>query len=728
MLDDFPGKTLAIPLYIVSLALASGTTAALARKLLQGFGYVPTLEAGIALTAGVALLFAALQLAYLAFMRLAAPSRGPAPYLFETLSNASAVVLFPYLAGISLVPYLKNALGGGGGAQIVDKITAKLSAGLLEPAVLGAAFLGAHLALKLISFFSATESRPAGRFGAFAWAAAAAGCALGGMTGLERWAHALDAARHVALSDAKPVSVNRIYVSARPLPLGVDMEIPLDDRGGLVPSFYFAPAHDRDRDTGEIFVTVRLDGDAPYSKPVKLTADGWTAFNPLAEAIPEGAKTLTVSWDFAQDSPLALKWGIRRPPSATDSLWAAGPYFSASATARTAPNFIVVSMDGVSTARLKSQGYFRDTMPVLDNLAKSGVFFPMGITPSPEAAAADMSLLTGLSPLRHGYLGGRRGTPATEARNLPMLLRGRDYATAAFTEADGLGLPDLGFGSGFEQGFDYYNPTTPLVASSRGSLPGAPAPAEHAGSAITLERAATWAEEHAQGRFFLFVRLREAGQPVLLPRYGEGFVSDRARPAADDVYDTALSNVDKALPAFIDRLKARGLMDKTVVVFTSPFGLEPDSAKRDAALSDATTVVPVVMLLPGKPGAPRGAIARLEDIAPTLLNMLDPPVETLGRADLRDYTVGNEGISLLGDPLALSLRNRRWRFTWQSGLDPVSLEMKSDERPLSLINIEQSRARKQLVDDLAKYPDEVQRSREALLKYIDENLPGPASN
>ncbi len=721
-LDDFPGKTLAIPLYIVSLALASGATAALARKLLQGFGYVPSLEASVALTLGLALLFAALQLAYLAFMRLAAPSRGAAPYFFESLSNASAILLVPYLAGINLVPYLKAAVGGSG-AEMVDKLTTKLSAGLLEPAVLGGAFLAAHCTFKLISFFSATESRPAGRFGAIIWAAAAAACGLGGLFGLERWAATLEEARNVPLADAKTIAVDGAHVSARSLPLGVDLNVPLEGREGQFITMHWALARDYAFPPSEIFVTVSLDGQTPFAKRVPLNAEGWTAFRPLADAVPEGAKSLKLSWDFAQDSPVTVKWGIRRPPSATDAVWAADPVFAGPASAKAAPNFIVVAMDGISTARLKSQGYFRDTMPVLDNLAKSALFFPMGITPAPEAAAAGMSLLTGQSPLRHGYLGKQRGPLSPETKTLPQLLREQRYATAAFTESGGSGSSDLGHGTGFEAGFDYFDPTTPLNASSHGSLPGAPAPPEHAGSAVTLAKAAAWVEDHAQGRFFLFVRLREAGEPTLLSRYGEGFVADRARPAADDVYDTALSNVDKALPAFMDRLKARGLMDSTVVVFTSPFGIDPDRpAAAGATLSDATTVVPVLMLVPGKPGTPRSAIVGLEDIAPTLLQMLDPSIDALGRIDLRDYTSGNERVSVLGDPLVMSLRNRRWRFTWSSGLDPFTREVVAGEAPMALINIEQSRARKEIVDDLGRFPDEEQRGRAALIKYLGDNV------
>lgn len=715
---------MALALYIFSLAAASGACAALARKLLQGLGYVPTVEAGIWLTAGLAGAFAAVQLGYFAFMRLTAPARGPAPLFFETISNAAVVAFLPYLAGFSVLPYVKAAIGGQG-AELVDKVTEKLSAGVLEPVALAGLFLAVHVAFKLIAFFSATESRPAGRFGALGWGGAAAAAGFAGMLALQQWAAALDAARNVPLGEPKAVAIGGAYCFARPVPMGAYLDVPLEGRAGQQVMLYWAVAREYTVPPQELHVTVAVDAEEPYQRPLKLAAGGWTPFRPLSGPVPEGAKLLRVSWDEGKSAPVALKWGLRPPPSATDKAWAAGPYFSAPPHADEAPSIIVVSMDGVATARLKSQGYFRDTMPVLENLARSALFFPMGITPSPEAPAASMSLLTGLSPLAHGHLGRQAGPLPAGVKTLPEILREQGYTTAAFTEADWLSGSDLDYGTAFDRGFDFFDPTTPMAASSRGSLPGAPAPPEHAGSAVTLAKAAAWAEANADGRFFLFVRLREAGAPALLDRYGEGFVSDRAQPKRDEVYDTALLNVDKALPAFMDRLKARGLMDKAVVVFTSSFGIDSNRpASAGAELSDATTVVPILLMQPGKSGAHRGAIAGVEHLAPTLLRMVKGAEGAIPGPDLRDYTSGNECISMLGDPLVFSLRNRRWRFTWDSGLDPATRAPKSGEAALALINIEQSRARKAIVDELARYPEEVTRCRAAIVAYL-EKLPPP---
>lgn len=700
---------------------SSGVCAAMARKLLQGVGYVPSVEAGLWLTAALALAFAAAQLAYLGFMRLTTPSRATAPLLFESVSNAAAILLLPYLAGLSFIPLLQTRIGGTG-AAVLEKLTDKLSAGLVEPALLTALFLMAHAAFKILSFFSATESRPAGRGPGLLFAAAAGLCVLTGIGCAERWVTALDAARQVPLADPAYTSVDGVYANARALPLGADLVLPLEGRAGQTLSLGWARADNGEDAPAEVFVTVRVDNGPPAQRALTLAADGWTTFRPLNDPIPDGATRCILSWDNARDTPGLVRWGIRRPPSASETLLVAGPSFAQPADAKAAPNFVIIGLDGVTSSHLQSQGYNRMVLPVLENLAKSATFFPACVPPAPEATASYMTLLTGRSPLEHGFLGKRLGPLASTIKTLPEHLRECGYTTAAFTEADWRVRPDLGIGTGFERGFDTFDPTTPLSASDTGGLPGAPEPPEHAGSGQTLEKAAAWVDAHAQERFFLFVRLREAGAPAPLARYGEGFIAEPSKPAPDDVYDTALAAVDKALPAFLDRLSAKGLKEKTVIVIASPFGLDPyHNPRQPIALNDQTVMTPLLLIEPGKSGTGRNAIVSLADVAPTLLHMLSPKPEGIDGQDLREYAAGNEEVSMAGDPLVLSVRNKRWRFTWDSGLDPFTRALNGAEAAVCLINVEQSRARMALVDDLVRFPEEVARAKATLLKYLENH-------
>ena len=46
-----------------------------------------------------------------------------------------------------------------------------------------------------------------------------------------------------------------------------------------------------------------------------------------------------------------------------------------------------------------------------------------------------------------------------------------------------------------------------------------------------------------------------------------------------------------------------------------------------------------------------------------------------------------EPISMTGNPIALSLRTKHWRFTWQSGLDPVTRQLTTQESFIEFISI-----------------------------------------
>lgn len=717
---------MALPLYILSVVGSSSVVGAVARKILQSLGFVPSLEAGLALTFAVAFAFAAVQVAFVAFTRLAAPSRGGVPLFFESLSNAAAVVYLPYLAGLSVFPLIRAAVPSS--AAIISQTESKLGTGVVEALMLGGVFLTIHAVLKLIAFFSATESRPASRLYAFVWAGVAVLLCSVALASLRHWAATLGHARQVPLADAKRVSIDGAYAEARELPLGAEMTVPIDGHTGHRMMLRWALAREYPLPPTQLYVTVQVDDGAPFQRTVALATEGWTECRPFAEPLPADAKQCRISWGITQPSSLALKWGLLPPPSTRDTVWVAGPTFAAPVNARENPSIILLSIDGLTSARLKSQGYSRDTMPVLDNLAKNATFFPTAVTPSPEVPAAVMSMLTGRSPLVHGFLGKRMGPLPESVPLLQEQLRTRHYATAAFTEADWGNRPDLGVDSAFARGFEHFDPTTPMNVAGRGSLPGAPAPPEHAGSSITLERAAAWAEARSGDRFFLFVRLREAGAPAALPRYGEGFIRNRAEPDPGDVYDTALNAVDKALPVFLDRLKAKGVLDSTLLVITSPGGIETARASAvtgGVPLTEQTTMVPLILADPGKSGATRSGMVSLEDLAGTLAQSVTPTLDGFSAVDLRDFTAGNEAVSISGDPLVLSLRNRRWRFTWDSGVSPFSREARNTERVLSMLNIELTRARGSMVDDLARQPDEATRNRARLVQYLERNiLPG----
>jgi Sulfatase len=68
----------------------------------------------------------------------------------------------------------------------------------------------------------------------------------------------------------------------------------------------------------------------------------------------------------------------------------------------TKPNILLITIDTLRRDHLGSFGYFRNTSPYIDSLAKKGILFKNVITPLPLTAASHASILTSLHPLTHG--------------------------------------------------------------------------------------------------------------------------------------------------------------------------------------------------------------------------------------------------------------------------------------------------------------------------------------
>ncbi|MDP2324486.1 MAG: hypothetical protein Q8N51_10695, partial [Gammaproteobacteria bacterium] len=59
----------------------------------------------------------------------------------------------------------------------------------------------------------------------------------------------------------------------------------------------------------------------------------------------------------------------------------------------------------------------------------------------------------------------------------------------------------------------------------------------------------------------------------------------------------------------------------------------------------------------------------------------------LSTRSILEYTSSEYPISVLGDPVELSLRTEEWRMNWQSGLRPGSFERVAPAAPVALYNL-----------------------------------------
>lgn len=681
-----------------------------ARRLLAMQGFVPDLRTSLIVVTGCAALFAFLQLAYMVFLRIFRPWQGGTPLLTEALSHCAVLIMLPYLLHVQ-IPWP---------AEILLRI---------EPLIYLGVFAAPHGFFKLMTLFAVTQAPRASRLGAAGWVAATvlslcvvAGAFIG-------WSESLRRARVAIQTPAGPQRSGNTWSLARPLPEGALYTFDLQERGNRQLTLRWANVPGTDAPLETIHVSVQTGGprSRPLVIPVPLNESDWAEIRLRAADLPPGTVSCTLFWSRAPESPLLAQTGIRPVDASDHTVLVSGPWLHNPAGDTRNPSMILIVVEGLGAEHLSMLGYERETTPALGAFAARALFYPNVYTPAPDASAACMSLLTGLHPLAHGYLGPYHGPLPENAQTLPELLQQRGYATAAFSEGLGNDDEDLVFGSGFERGFECFNPDYPLVTPPSAT----PGRVEPAGSEITLRRAAEWIEAHQDIQFFIFIRLRELRQFQRLSRYGEGFLGRGRTPTPRDIYDTALADVDKRIGAFLDRIGAAPELANAAIVITSPYGFdfaEPGRGEWRRGgpgiqnLSESSLRVPVFISGAGEATRQRTYAAGLEDLAPALLGLAGGKFpQPITGADMLGATVNREPVSIMGEPLSLSLRTRQFRFTWQSGTFPFAPEQPPvPSYDIELIDLDRYRRKQAPANVLQQQPSMANLLRSRLQDFLSE--------
>lgn len=304
-------------------------------------------------------------------------------------------------------------------------------------------------------------------------------------------------------------------------------------------------------------------------------------------------------------------------------------------------NVLLVTIDTLRRDRVGVYGGRQGLTPTMDSLAAGGVRYDQAFSHAPMTLPAHASILTGLTPRRHGV---RNNTTYRLDERVPTLatsLKQAGYRTGAFVAAFVL---DARFG--LNQGFDVYDdhlprgegpsfhfterpaddvvqaagdwiapstpaPGTPAPGTSAPGTPapGTPAPATPHPSPITHHPA-------PRPPWLAWVHLFDPHAPYRAPvPYRDG----------RSAYDAEVAYADSALGRLLDRLRSAGELGRTVIVVTADHGESlGDHGETTHGLFayDATIRVPLILngprIGPGVAGAPVGH----DDILPTVLDLV----------------------------------------------------------------------------------------------------------
>src|SRR3954469_6568558 len=120
------------------------------------------------------------------------------------------------------------------------------------------------------------------------------------------------------------------------------------------------------------------------------------------------------------------------------------------------PNVLLVTIDTLRADHVGSYGYHNASTQTIDALARRGVRFETAVAHAPLTGPSHASILTGQTPLGHGFRNNSGFILAPEVKTVAQDFRNAGYHTAGFVS----GFPlDRRFG--FDRGFDTYDDHLP---------------------------------------------------------------------------------------------------------------------------------------------------------------------------------------------------------------------------------------------------------------------------
>ena len=422
---------------------------------------------------------------------------------------------------------------------------------------------------------------------------------------------------------------------------------------------------------------------------------------------------------------------------------------------------IIYALDSLRPDHLFCYGYPDDTSPNIDALARDGVLFENAFAPSTWTRPSAASLLTGMYPRAlgvetiHDYF-------VTPTPRLPEMFKALSCNTLAISA-----IPQVstyfGFAKGFDVFVDLYRERLPecrMVWSVDSAL--LPGHAKPPSLVIpTAEDINSYAfpllSELRQEDFFMLIwsmdthnpyflrgdtdRFKATGdQEVLAHRKIVRIRSPAQRRQLIELYDRMIYFNDWHIGHLVDQLHALGIYNDTALLITADHGEafgEHGENSHAGVPYDEQIRVPLILKLPGSKFAGQrvGSLVQLVDVAPTLLDLVDSPIEQTwqGRSLLPEIRgderceapifSSNHFHTELGSYNAI--RTRKWKYV---AYDPPRISpglLKSKPRMLGRIArhwLSEPRERLFELDKDAKEMRNLARGHRAICRRLEQRL------
>jgi len=365
-----------------------------------------------------------------------------------------------------------------------------------------------------------------------------------------------------------------------------------------------------------------------------------------------------------------------------------------------APNVLLLILDTVRAQSLGLYGGTNPTSPSLEALAAEGTTFDYAMSTAPWTLPSHASMFSGRYPheLTADWL-----TPVEDTTTMVAeVLRRHGYATAGFT-ANYMMSWEVGLSRGFAH-YEDYRVSFPQIALSSAIVRkvaywprlrrviGRYDSANRKRAPVVNDALLRWLDRQPQRPFFAFVNYMDAHEMYnppppfrasfgpdtarknALTRYGLGglgYRTQKARMTAAETeaerlaYEESIAYLDRHIGELVDALRARGLLDRTVVIVTADHGEhfgEHGRWEHASSLYPQLLHVPLVMRAPGLVPAGRRIpdVVTLRDLAATILAMGPGSEELPGRSLARFWDSTGVAVARDESPIIGSATNGFW--------------------------------------------------------------------
>jgi len=363
---------------------------------------------------------------------------------------------------------------------------------------------------------------------------------------------------------------------------------------------------------------------------------------------------------------------------------------SADPPAPARPDVLLITLDTLRADHASAYGYARPTTPRLEEVARDGVRFATAYAPMPTTLPSHASLMTGLLPRALGLP--KNGVAFTHpAPTLAETLGAAGYRTAAFVSSFVL---DRSFG--LARGFGTYDDQFVRDACKSYGQQWEGFQLEGGfcrRGAATREQAERWLEQNGYlgsagatagdvsgtpPPYFLWIHLFDPHDPYeppaaeaeLLPPLEQDPTDLQKQIAA---YDGEIRYTDDQVGRLLDRLRAAGRLDDTLVIVVSDHGeglMDHGWMHHGAMLYEEAVRIPFLVRWPAR--LPRGRVVeepvQLADVVPTLHALLGlaPPAQAFDGVSLRGAL---EGTGTLDPQRPIFLQRRTYDREVELGLN-----------------------------------------------------------